>query len=222
MGDLMRVFFFDLDGTLLDTLGDIGNACNTILARHGYPIHPLADYRRFVGRGFDKLVRDTLPAAAELEAPALAQLVEETRQHYGRHMYDTTRPYAGILPALETLAAKGCPLAVLSNKPEEHTVELVKRYFPSIPFALVRGGRKNVPLKPEPHALLDMAETMHTSVARVLYVGDSDVDVQTARNAGTTSVGVAWGFRGPAELRAAGADHIIDTPSQLIELTVEI
>lgn len=217
----MKAFFFDLDGTLLDSLADIGNACNAILEKHGYPTHPLPEYRRFVGNGFGKLVRATLPADAALDDQTKAQLVEEARQYYGLHMCDCTRPYDGVISALEILSAAGHPLAILSNKPEEHTLEIVQRYFSAIPFTLVRGARKDVPLKPQPHALLDMMKTMHTSASQTLYVGDSDVDILTARNAGVISVGVAWGFRGADELRQAGADHIIDTPSQLPTLAKE-
>lgn len=217
----MKALFFDLDGTLLDSLADIANACNTILKKHGYPTHALPQYRQFVGNGFGKLVGDALPADAALDSQAKTQLIEEARQYYGLHMYDSTRPYDGVMAALENLSAAGHPLAVLSNKPDEHTVEIVQRYFSAIPFTLVRGARKDVPLKPQPHALLDMMQIMHISVAKALYVGDSNVDILTARNAGVTSVGVSWGFRGADELRQAGADHIIDNPSQLPTLAKE-
>ena len=217
----MKALFFDLDGTLLDTLADIGQACNAILKKHGYPTHALPQYRFFVGNGFGRLMGDALPADAALDDQAKALLVEEARQYYGLHMYDCTRPYDGVIAALEDLSAAGHPLAILSNKPDGLTVEIVGRYFSAIPLTLVRGAKKDVPLKPQPHALLDMMKTMHTSASQVLYVGDSNVDILTARNAGVTSVGVSWGFRGADELRQAGADHIIDTPSQLPTLAKE-
>ena len=219
----MRAFIFDLDGTLIDSLEDIGQACNDVLASHGYPVHPLPAYRFYVGRGFHKLVNDALPEgeAAKLSSDQLTALIAEARARYGENMCVRTKPYAGITEALHQLADDGHALAVLSNKPDDLTVELVRRYFPDVPFALVRGGRDGVPLKPEPDAPLDMLRHMDFLPERSFYVGDSNVDIFTARNAGMISIGVAWGFRGADELRAAQADHVIDTPEALTRLAKE-
>ena len=219
----MRAFIFDLDGTLVDSLEDIGQACNDVLAAHGYPVHPLPAYRFYVGRGFHKLVGDALPQgeAAKLSSARLNELIAEARTRYGKNMCVRTKPYAGITEALHALAADGHTLAVLSNKPDDLTVDLVRRYFPDVPFALVRGGRDGVPLKPEPDAPLDMLRHMDFLPERSFYVGDSNVDIFTARNAGMISIGVAWGFRGADELRAAQADHVIDTPDALTRLAKE-
>jgi len=219
----MRAFIFDLDGTLVDSLEDIGQACNDVLASHGYPVHPLPAFRFYVGRGFHKLVNDALPEgeAAKLSSDQLTALIAEARARYGENMCVRTKPYAGITEALHQLADDGHALAVLSNKPDDLTVELVRRYFPDVPFALVRGGREGVPLKPEPDAPLDMLRHMDFLPERSFYVGDSNVDIFTARNAGMISIGVAWGFRGADELRAAQADHVIDTPEALTRLAKE-
>ena len=219
----MRAFIFDLDGTLVDSLEDIGQACNDVLASHGYPVHPLPAFRFYVGRGFHKLVNDALPEgeAAKLSSDQLTALIAEARARYGENMCVRTKPYAGITEALHQLAADGHALAVLSNKPDDLTVELVRRYFPDVPFALVRGGREGVPLKPEPDAPLDMLRHMDFLPERSFYVGDSNVDIFTARNAGMISIGVAWGFRGADELRAAQADHVIETPDALTRLAKE-
>ena len=219
----MRAFIFDLDGTLVDSLEDIGQACNDVLSSHGYPVHPLPKYRFYVGRGFHKLVGDALPEGetARLSSDDLAALIAEARAQYGKNMCVRTKPYEGITEALHTLADQGHTLAVLSNKPDDLTVELVRRYFPDVPFALVRGGREGVPLKPEPDAPLDMLRHMDFLPERSFYVGDSNVDIFTARNAGMISIGVAWGFRGADELRAAQADHVIDTPVALTRLAKE-
>lgn len=219
----MRAFIFDLDGTLVDSLEDIGQACNDVLASHGYPVHPLPAYRFYVGRGFHKLVNDALPEgeAAKFSSDQLTALIAEARARYGENMCVRTKPYAGITEALQQLAADGHALAVLSNKPDDLTVELVRRYFPDVPFALVRGGREGVPLKPEPDAPLDMLRHMGFLPERSFYVGDSNVDIFTARNAGMISIGVAWGFRGADELRAAQADHVIDSPVALTRLAKE-
>ena len=219
----MRAFIFDLDGTLVDSLEDIGQACNDVLASHGYPVHPLPAFRFYVGRGFHKLVNDALPEgeAAKLSSDQLTALIAEARTRYGENMCVRTKPYAGITEALHHLADDGHALAVLSNKPDDLTVELVRRYFPDVPFALVRGGREGVPLKPEPDAPLDMLRHMDFLPERSFYVGDSNVDIFTARNAGMISIGVAWGFRGADERRAAQADHVIDTPEALTRLAKE-
>ena len=219
----MRAFIFDLDGTLIDSLEDIGQACNDVLASHGYPVHPLPKYRYYVGRGFHKLVGDALPAgeAARLSSDDLSALIAEARAQYGKNMCVRTKPYEGITNALLALADQGQTLAVLSNKPDDLTVELVQRYFPDVPFAQIRGGREGVPLKPEADAPLDMLRQMSVLPSASFYVGDSNVDIFTARNAGMTSIGVAWGFRGAEELRAAQADHVIETPEALTRLAME-
>ena len=219
----MRAFIFDLDGTLIDSLEDIGQACNDVLASHGYPVHPLPKYRYYVGRGFHKLVGDALPAgeAARLSSDDLSALIAEARAQYGKNMCVRTKPYEGITNALLALADQGHPLAVLSNKPDDLTVELDQRYFPDVPFAQIRGGREGVPLKPEADAPLDMLRQMSVLPSASFYVGDSNVDIFTARNAGMTSIGVAWGFRGADELRAAQADYVIDTPEALTRLAME-
>ena len=219
----MRAFIFDLDGTLIDSLEDIGQACNDVLASHGYPVHPLPKYRYYVGRGFQKLVGDALPVgeAARLSSDDLSALIAEARAQYGKNMCVRTKPYDGITGALHALAAQWHALAVLSNKPDDLTVELVRRYFPDVPFAQIRGGREGVPLKPEADAPLDMLRHMSVLPSASFYVGDSNVDIFTARNAGMTSIGVAWGFRGAEELRAAQADHVIETPEVLTRLAME-
>ncbi|RRD71029.1 MULTISPECIES: HAD family hydrolase [unclassified Desulfovibrio] len=216
----MSAFLFDLDGTLLDSLEDIGNACNTVLSQNGYPTHSMQDFRMLVGRGFDHLMRNALPAAtADSLAPQeLARLTDAARAHYSQHMCQCTRPYEGITEALAELATLGEAIAVLSNKPDEMTVSLVRHYFPSVPFALVQGARQGVPLKPSPAAPLDMLRILAVPPDQAFYVGDSDVDIFTARNAGMTSVGVAWGFRGEGELRAAHADHIAKKPQHIVTL----
>ena len=216
----MKAFIFDLDGTLLDTLEDIGQACNAVLAAHGYPTHPLAAYRRMVGNGFGRLVRSALPPAAlqALTPEALTPLVDEARAWYGRHMREHTHPYAGMPEALTELARRGLTLAVLSNKPDDFTRTLINHYFPQIPFAEVRGGRSDTPLKPDPAGPRAILAALGLEAGQCFYVGDSDVDMLTARNADMVSVGVGWGFRGREEVRAAGARHLVNTPAQLPEL----
>lgn len=216
----MDAAFFDLDGTLLDTLADIGGACNRMLAAHGFPEHALPEYTAMVGNGFTRTVERALPAktAAALSPGEREELAAEARAQYAAHLYDHTVPYAGMSEALSVLAGRGMVLAVLSNKPDAWTVTLIRRFFPDIPFALIRGARPDVPLKPDPQAPRAMLDALGLSPGRCAYVGDSDVDMLTARNAGMTPVGAAWGFRGAAELRDAGARLLAARPADLPEL----
>lgn len=218
----MRTFIFDLDGTLLNTMADIGSACNTLLARHGYPQHPLSAYAQMVGNGFDILVRRALPPDHMPDEEALSALIGETRQWYSEHMMERTLPYPGMSEALALLAERGCSLAVLSNKPDAMSVKLIPHYFPDIPFAFVRGALPEVPLKPNPESLLVMLTEMKADKTYSCYIGDSNVDMRTAQNAGIAGIGAAWGFRGPEELREAGASRLLDHPAELVGLTSPI
>ena len=217
---MLKSFIFDLDGTLLDSLEDLANAGNAALARAGYATHPAESYRHFVGSGLERLLRRALPAGEpeRLGDAGVRVLVEHARLVYGESWHVKSRPYAGVRQMLSALADKGATLGVLSNKAHPWTVAIVEHFFSGIPFALVRGAMPQVPLKPDPTAVLEMLAQLGIAGEECAYVGDSDVDMLTAQRAGLVSVGVAWGFRGAEEVRAAGACHIAATPEDIVRL----
>jgi phosphoglycolate phosphatase len=211
---LPRAALFDLDGTLLDSLHDIGEAMNHALALHGLPPHPLPDYRRFVGEGVRLLVARAVPTGREdVQAAVLASY----KSFYAEHLLKHTRPYPGVLDVLSRLAGEGVKLAVLSNKPDEATRQLVEALLPDVPFGAVYGERAGVPRKPDPTAALGIASELGVEPGDCAFIGDTAVDMNTARAAGMYSVGVTWGFRGVEELQAHGARALAHTADELLQ-----
>lgn len=213
----IELAIFDLDGTLLDTVGDLAAACNRMLVQRGLPEHNYDDYCRFVGNGILRLVERALPEelrTPEYVAAARADFVQFYLGAIDRH----TKPYAGIPELLAELTRRGVRLAVASNKFQQGTEWLIGRFFPDIPFDAVFGQRPGVPLKPDPAVVSEILARTDVSRERVLYVGDSGIDMQTARAAGVHSVGVTWGFRSREELRQAGADVLVDRSEDLLRL----
>lgn len=207
---------FDLDGTLLDSLADIADAANAVLFQMGYPVHTLDDYRQFVGEGVAVLFQRALPVD-QRKGDVVAICVSGFQIAYGRNWNVRTRPYDGIVPLLDALAARRLKLAVLSNKPHEFTLACVNHYFASR-FEVVFGQRDGVPRKPDPAGALEIAQRLGLAPAAFVYLGDSAVDMQTGRNAGMKPVGAAWGFRSVDELRSAGAAAVIAQPLDLLPL----
>ncbi len=214
---MKELVIFDLDGTLLDTVGDLAAACNHILAEAGYPQHPEEAYRRFVGNGIGKLIERAVPENARTPRH-LEELRASFVDRYTANIDRRTRPYDGIPELLAGLRLRGVKLAVASNKFQEGTAALVERFFPEIPFVAVLGQRKGFPAKPDPAVVNEIMEAAGAAREQTLYIGDSDVDMITARNAGVGSVGVVWGFRGEKELAASGAGHIAYIPGDIIAL----
>jgi phosphoglycolate phosphatase len=206
---------FDLDGTLADSLADIGGAMNETLAAHGHPVHPITAYRDFVGEGVETLARRALPQPPPQDVTAF---LADYRARYRQRMAQETRPYPGVPEALDALTARGLKLAVLSNKRDDFTVELVKVLFAKWRFLEVRGERQGVPRKPNPQAALEIAARLETPPARCAFVGDTAIDMKTARSAGMHAVGVTWGFRPATELTAAGAQVVISRPAELVDV----
>lgn len=209
---------FDLDGTLLDTLADIGEASNRSLVEMGFPTHDLDAYRTLVGDGVFVLFQRALPADAGSDPAMVDRCVAAFHRHYDQLWKATSAPYEGIPELLDGLLDRGLRLAVLSNKPHEFTVECVRHFFPEVPFGAVFGHRVDVPRKPDPAGVQEILISFAMSAAECLYLGDTNTDMQTARNAHCTAVGVTWGFRSAEELTAHGARHLIDRPAQLFEL----
>ncbi len=212
-----QAIIFDLDGTLLDTLADIGDSVNGMLAERGYPDHGLDDYRRFIGNGIHTLVTRALPPAARSEGE-VHTCVQRAREIYWENWNRKTRPYAGIEALLDQLKTTTIFLAVLSNKPHEFTRRYVDAYFPDVPFAVVMGKSDAYPAKPDPASALAVAAQSGLPPAKFLFVGDSAVDMQTAHAAGMHAVGVAWGFRGAHELEASGCGTLVHQPMDIIPL----
>lgn len=208
---------FDLDGTLIDSLADLADSMNAVLARSGLPVHPMDSYRRFVGDGVHNLVRRALPDDRKSEEDIRRHL-DDMRAEYGRRWLDKTRPYPGINDLLAALAARGVKTAVLSNKPHPATEHVTRALFPRHAFSLVRGAVPELPVKPDPAGAFHITKTLGVPAAQTLYVGDTDTDMKTGRAAGYTVVGVAWGFRPVEELVANGAHHIVQTPAELLAL----
>lgn len=206
---------FDLDGTLLDTLGDLAGSANRTLASHGFPEHPVDSYRDFVGQGMSNLARAATPAGTP--DGIVDAFRDEMVADYGKNWSVSTRPYDGIPELLAALRDRGVALGVLSNKPDPFTVSMIRHYFPEGMFAAVQGARDGVPIKPDPAAALMMAETLGFPAGCVMYVGDTNTDMRTGLAAGMFTVGVTWGFR-PRELEESGAMAIVSGPEQIIGL----
>ena len=202
---------FDLDGTLLDTLGDLRLGVNLVLERYGYPERTLEEIRCFVGNGARQLMRLALPegtAAEELEA-----ILKEYLDWYAVNFCVKAAPYAGVKAVVDALVQKGVKVAIVSNKPDATTKKLGEMFFPGLPAF---GQRDDTPKKPAPEMVWKAMETLGVTAEEAVYVGDSEVDVETARNAGLPLVAVSWGFRTVAELTAAGAQTIVHTAEELL------
>ena len=212
---MYSIYIFDLDGTLLDTLGDLAAATNYALRQHGMPEHSIDDVRRFVGNGVRKLMERAIPDGAH--NPDFEATFATFRQYYMQHSLDTTQPYEGISETLAALKAKGCRLAVVSNKMMAATQELCQHFFPdTIEVAIGENEAAGIRKKPAPDTVFAALDALGVGKGNAVYVGDSDVDIQTAANAGLPCISVLWGFRDKAFLTENGAKTFISTPSELL------
>ncbi|MBR2912956.1 MAG: HAD family hydrolase [Oscillospiraceae bacterium] len=210
-----RLAIFDLDGTILDTLEDLTDAVNYALKECGYPTRTISEIRSFVGNGIRKLIERALPeGTAETE---ISRVHEIFAHYYKEHCNLKTHPYDGVPQMLQELRMAGVKTAVLSNKADFAVQPLVAQYFPNL-FDLALGERAGIPRKPAPDAVLEILERLDTDKADAVYIGDSDVDIMTAQNAGIPCISVDWGFRSRQQLLAAGALKIASTPSELVEM----
>ncbi len=211
-----RAVIFDLDGTLLDTLGDIADSMNSVLARDGLPVHSREMYLSFIGEGMDVMVRRALPEGIR-DDERVSRFILSMREEYGRRWAETSKPYPGIPELLDLLAEKGIPFAVLSNKLDSFTKVMVERLLGAWRFFQVRGLVFGMPRKPDPALALEIASDMDIEPARITFVGDSNIDVGTALNAGMIPVGVSWGYQSVDRLTASGAKAVLERPRDLLE-----
>ena len=212
---MKKVFIFDLDGTLLDTLGDLAASVNYALRTHGMPEHSIDDVRRFVGNGVRKLMERAVPDG--VSNPDFEAAFSTFRQHYMAHSLDTTKPYDGIPEALEALKAEGCRLAVVSNKMMAATQALCRHFFPdTIEVAIGEDEAHGIRKKPSPDTVYAALRSLGVGKDEAVYIGDSDVDIETAANAGLPCVSVLWGFRDRDFLIQHGAKTFISAPSELL------
>ena len=216
---MIKLVAFDLDGTLADTLADLAASVNHALTALGLPTYPADDYRFFVGNGIDNLVRTVL---ADHYTPERAAAVKaDFTAYYAGHSMDYTTDYPGLSERLARLSDEGYMTAVISNKPDAFVPAILHTLYPDHHFSYMSGQQPDIPRKPAPDALLRLLDTLGVSADETLYVGDSDVDVRFAHNAGVKVCGVSWGFRGRGELSAAGADAIADTADELLRIIHE-
>ena len=207
-----KTYIFDLDGTLLDTLNDLHASCNYALRTHGMPERSLEEVRQFVGNGVKKLMERAIPDG--LENPLFEDTLQTFRQHYLLHNLDTTLPYPGIMEMLQQLKAQGKRIAVVSNKFYAATQDLCKHFFgDTIQVAI--GEREDIKKKPAPDTVLEALRQLQVTRQDAVYVGDSEVDVETARNSGIPCISVLWGFRSKSFLLSHGATMFIETPNEL-------
>jgi len=208
---------FDLDGTLLDTLEDLAIATNWVCEQHGWPTHPVERFKEFVGNGAPKLLERVTPIDLELTQELRRQTLEEFTNRYTNLEEDHTRPYPGMVSLTKELKERGIRTAVLTNKPHEAAYPIVNRYYPEL-FQWVQGALPQYPTKPDPTLLRQLMAQMGADPKQTLFVGDSNVDIQTAKNGGLTSCGVLWGFRTRQELEGEGPGFLVESAEELAKL----
>jgi phosphoglycolate phosphatase len=210
-----QTYIFDLDGTLLDTLGDLAASVNYSMRTHGMPEHSVDEVRLFVGNGVRRLMERAVPGGAA--HPAFEAAFATFRRHYMEHSLDTTRPYEGIPELLQELKRRGRHTAVVSNKFDAATKELCRHFFPdTIDVAVGEHEAEGIRKKPAPDTVLQALSQLGVGQEGAVYVGDSDVDIQTARNSGLPCISVLWGFRNREFLLAHGAETFVSQPSELL------
>ena len=207
-----KAILFDLDGTLTNTLEDIAFAMNRALRLNGLPEHPVDAYRYFVGDGVRVLVKRVIGEHTGM----VEKVYADYQAWYQEHNLDRTQPYPGVRELLAGLQRQGWKMGVFSNKPHADTCRVVKHFFPDVAFTVVRGQMEGVPVKPDPAGALAAAKDMGVQPEDMLYLGDTDVDMRCAQNAGMHPIGVTWGFRDAEELRAAGAERLLCHPMDLL------
>lgn len=207
-----KLVIFDLDGTILDTLEDLKISVNSALVKNGYPEHTIEEVRTYVGNGIRMLIHRAVPEGTD--AAAEDKVHRDFRAHYDAHCTEHTAPYDGIPELLRALRKEGILTAVLSNKADHAVHTLCDAMFPGL-FDVVRGECEGIPRKPTPDAVYAILEELQIAREDAVYVGDSDVDIMTAQNAGLSCISVAWGFRTAAFLQEHGAAEILSSPDAL-------
>ena len=215
MTTMYNTFIFDLDGTLLNTLDDLAASVNYALRTHGMPERTLDEVRSFVGNGVRLLMERAIPEGAA--NPRFEETFATFRAYYMEHSLDTTRPYDGIPEMIHTLKQRGCRLAVVSNKFYAATQELIRHFFPEITVAIGEHEAEGIRKKPAPDTVFEALRQLEVGKEKAVYVGDSDVDLQTARNSGLPCISVLWGFRDHDFLLAHGATTFISRPEELLK-----
>ncbi len=211
-----KAFIFDLDGTLIDSLTDIALCANKVLEEFKLPTHSIEDYKTFVGGGAEVLIENCTPKNSSEEL--IQKVLEQFKIVYDQNLQGNTQPYDGVYELLERLKNQNCKLGVLSNKPHKFTLKYVEQFFSSYNISEAHGQKENVPKKPNPIGAINIAKAFDIAYEDIYFIGDSDVDMKTAKNAGMIAVGVRWGFRGVEELIENGADFIVDTPLDILNL----
>lgn len=212
-----KAVIFDLDGTLLDTLSDIVDSMNEVLARHGFPVHGYDTYQTMIGAGMDVLARRAVPEDRRDDA-TVSGVAAAMREEYGQRWSLASRPYPGVPEMLTLLTERSIPFSVLSNKLDSFTRLMVRTLLGDWKFFEVRGLVQGLPRKPDPHIALEMVDAMGLMAEQVIFVGDSDIDMETAVRAGMTPVGVLWGYQAPEKLISAGASTLLSSPRELLGL----
>jgi len=212
-----KAVIFDLDGTLLDTIDDISDAVNGALVQLDCPKHAVDEYKIMVGEGLTSLIVEALPEDRR-DQKTIDEALRLTREGYGKAFGRKTKPYDGITELLTEVAKRGVKMAILSNKPDKYTKRDADEYLSGIKFVYVAGAKDDVPKKSDPAAALEIVNKLGVNASECLFVGDSDIDMKTAVNAGMYPVGVLWGFRGAGELKTSGAKKLIGKPKDLLPL----
>ena len=211
-----KFVMFDLDGTLLNTLEDLADSVNFALNINSYPVHDYEDYNNMVGKGAYNLITQALPEDARNEE-IIKKVLNDFSNSYAKNSAVKTRVYDGIIEALKRVEETGVAMAVLSNKPDRYMEDIKQRYFDDINFKAFRGKREGIPVKPDPSGAELIASEIGVTLENSIYIGDSSVDIETAKNTGMFACGVLWGFRTKKELLEYGADLIVDNPSELAD-----
>ena len=217
----IKLVIFDLDGTLLDTIEDLGDSVNEVLSSRDFPEHTYDQYCLFIGDGMEKLIQRSIPRECLDDKLLVGKILNDYREAYSRNWNKKSKPYQGVMNLLNQLKMRDVKSSVLSNKPHQFTELCVEELIGNKYFEMVLGQREGVKKKPSPDGAIEICHSLNIDPEETLFIGDTNVDIATGIAAGMKTIGVLWGFREEKELREAGAHYIIDRPDQVLDVIIE-